>query len=497
FIDYDGDGYLDILLLNGAPLPGGHVTGRPTLKLYHNNHNGTFTDVTHQAGLDKSVMYAMGVAVGDYDNDGHEDFYVSCVLGPGHLFHNEGNGTFTDMTQQAGVANAGNWGSSCAWVDYDRDGRLDLLVCNYVRYGSLADERPCYAGVEHKRVYCLPLHYPPSHCVLYHNEGNGHFRDVSAESGIAAAAGKSLGVTVWDYDGDGWPDLFIANDTEPCFLFHNNGNGTFKEVGLESSIAYEPEGGVHAGMGIDADDADNDGKTCLVFTNFFGQQTSFYRQVVPGIFRDERQEARIGPQTASVLGFGAFFFDYDNDGWKDILQVNGHVQDDIREREPQASYAEPTLLFRNQGNGTYQEVGLKSGKPFSQPLVGRGCAWGDIDNDGRLDLLLTSNTGPAYLWHNETPTPYHWLTLKPVGTKSNRDGIGAMVLVNAGALRQRTMVRSGSSYLSASDLRPHFGLGTATTADVEIHWPSGTVDRMARVPADHIWTVREGEGTVR
>lgn len=497
FIDYDGDGWQDILLLNNAPLPGGHVNGKPTLALYRNNHNGTFTDVTHQAGLDRESFYAMGVAVGDYDNDGREDFYVSCVLGPGHLFHNEGNGRFKDVTQSAGVGNKGNWGTSCAWVDYDHDGRLDLFVCNYVKYASLADQQPCYAGIRHKRVYCLPLHYAGSHCVLYHNEGNGRFRDVSVESGIAGAPGKSLGVAIADADGDGWPDLFVANDTTPGFLFHNLRNGKFEEIGLQSGLALDDDGSPHAGMGIDADDPNNDGTLCLAMTNFYGQQTSFYRQTNGMLFRDARFATHIGPDTAQSLGFGVCFFDVDNDGWKDLLQVNGHVQDDIQEREPLTSYAEPTLLFHNRRDGTFQEVGQASGKPFTDHIVGRGCAWGDIDNSGRPDVLITTNNGPAHLWRNETPTQNHWLTLRLIGTRSNRDGIGALVLVHAGGVQQRTLVRSGSSYLSQSDLRPHFGLGAQTSADVEIRWPSGTVDRFARVLCDRIWTAREGAGALQ
>jgi enediyne biosynthesis protein E4 len=499
FIDYDGDGWPDLLLLNGAPLPGGRVVGRPTMALYHNNRNGTFTDVTRAAGLDREVFYGMGVAVGDYDDDGRDDFYVSGVLGSGHLFHNEGVSggppRFRDVTAAAGVGNKGRWGTSCAWLDYDRDGRLDLFVCNYVRYGSLAEDVPCFAG-GNKRVYCIPTAYEMSRCVLYHNEGGGRFKDVSAASGIGAAQGKSLGVAVWDDDGDGWPDLFVANDTVAGFQFHNEKNGTFREVGLESGVAYDEEGSPHSGMGIDAGDLLNDGGTWLAIANFQGQQTTLYREVSPGAFQDVRASAGVGAATAPVLGFGLCFFDFDNDGYLDILQVNGHVQDDIQERQAGVRHEQPTLLFRNQRVGKFAEVGLKSGPPFSRPIVGRGAAWADIDNDGRLDVLITTNNGPALLWRNETPAPNHWLTLKLIGGRSNRDGTGAMVRVTAGGITQRQMVRSGSSYLSQSDLRPHFGLGEQRTADVEIRWPSGTVDRVAGVPADGIRMVREGSGAV-
>jgi hypothetical protein len=492
FIDYDGDGWQDILLLNGAHLPGSQAAGHSTLALYHNNHDGTFTDVTRGSGLDIE-MYAMGVAVGDYDNDGREDLYITCVLGSSHLFHNDGNGHFTDVTRQAGVENAGRWGTSCAWVDYDRDGKLDLFVCNYVKYPSLAADQPCYAG-GHQRIYCIPVAYETSSCTLYHNEGNGRFKDVTAASGIGGAHGKSLGVAIADYDGDGWPDIFVANDTVPGFLFHNEHNGTFKEIGVESGVAYDDEGNSHSGMGIDAADILNKGSVNVAITNYQGQQTSLYSQIGPDIFRDDKVPAQLATDTGKVLGFGVLFVDYDNDGYKDIFQVNGHVQDDIQKREPEVRYAQPSLLFHNAGNGTFKEVGLASGAPFTDPIVGRGCACGDFDNDGRPDLLIATNNGPAHLWRNETPTGNHWLTLQLIGSKSCRDGIGVLVVVKTAAGVQRNEVRSGSSYLSQSDLRPHFGLGTETRADVEIHWPSGIVDKVAGAACDHIWKIHEGTG---
>ncbi|HLK60751.1 MAG TPA: CRTAC1 family protein, partial [Chthonomonadaceae bacterium] len=428
--------------------------------------------------------------VGDYDNDGYDDLYVSCALGPGHLFHNEGGRRFRDVTVQAGVANAGGWGTSCAWVDYDRDGKLDLFVCNYVKYRTLADDIPCYEGG--KRVNCRPGNHEPSACKLYHNEGGGPFKDVSLSSGIGRVLGKSLGVAIWDYDHDGRPDIFVANDMSPGFLFHNNGNGAFTNVGAAAGVAYTEDGQEHSGMGIDVDDVMNDGKAWVTITNFEDQETSLYRQVTTNTFDDERVPAHVATATHPMTGFGARFFDYDNDGWKDLLQVNGHIQQDIQEREPGTTYAQPTLLFHNEHDGTFAEVGLKSGPPFSDRIVGRGCAWGDFDNDGRLDLLITTNDGPVHLWRNITSTRNHWLTLRLIGTKSNRDGIGAEVIVRVGGLTQRTMVRSGSSYLSASDLRPHFGLGPTLRASVVIHWPSGTVDSFSAVEADHIWTAREG-----
>lgn len=494
FLDYDGDGWQDILLLNNAPFTGGSVVGRPRLALYHNNRNGTFTDVTHAAGLDREPMYAMGVAVGDYDNDGRDDIYVSCVLGPGHLFHNEGGGRFKDVTKEAGVGNAGMWGASCAWVDYDRDGRLDLFICNYVPYRSLADDVPCFAGENRKHVYCDPTAYKPTHCTLYHNEGNGHFKDVTTTSGVGRYAGKSLGVALWDDDGSGWPDIYVANDGAATFLLRNQRNGTFKDIGTESGIGFMADGAAPSGMGIDADDLYNDGTMCLVMTNFQGRQSLIFHQAHPLLFQDEGDASGIGPATTGVLGFGVCCFDFDNDGRKDIIQTDGHVIDDVAEREPSISYAQPTLLFRNLGKGRFAEVGLKSGAPFNRKIVGRGLAVGDIDNDGRLDVLLLQNNGPALLWHNETPTHNHWLTFKLIGTKSNRDGIGAVITVVAGGSTQRGFCRSGSSYLSANDLRVHFGLGAAARADVTIRWPSDTIDHLRDLPVDHIWTVREGSG---
>ncbi|MCW3055344.1 MAG: ASPIC/UnbV domain protein, partial [Chthonomonadales bacterium] len=439
FLDYDGDGSQDILLLNNAPLTGGAVTGTPRLALYHNNHNGTFTDVTAGSGLDRVPMYAMGVAVGDYDNDGRDDIYISCVLGPGHLFHNEGHGRFRDVTQEAGVANRGAWGTSCMWVDYDRDGLLDLFVCNYVPYRSLADDVPCYAGEPRRNIYCVPKAYRMSRCTLYHNEGRGRFKDGTQTAGLGNLEGRSLGVAMWDNTGSGWPDLFVANDDSPTFLLTNGRNGAFKENGTETGIAYMANGSTPSGMGIDAEDLYNDGSVCLVMSNFQGRGSLLFHATQAGVFMDEGNSSGIGQATTNVLGFGVFACDFDNDGWKDILQVDGHVDDDVAEREPGITYAQPTLLLRNMGDHRFTEVGLKGGAPFDHKIVGRGAAWGDIDNDGRPDVLILQNDGPALLWHNETPPKNHWATFKLIGVKSNRDGIGAMVTVTTPGTTQRTM----------------------------------------------------------
>jgi hypothetical protein len=526
FLDADGDGWQDLLLLNNAPLPGGRVLGRPTLALYRNEGGSrpttddqapssklqapsippTFADVTKEAGL-AVEMYAMGCAIGDYDNDGRDDIYVTCVLGPSRLFRNEsvraGAPYFRDVTAPAGVANSGKWGASAAWLDYDRDGLLDLFVCNYVKYASLADDVPCYAAGGKKRVYCIPVAYEAVPCTLYRNEGGGRFRDVTVASGIGAAAGKALGVAVWDADDDGWPDLFVANDTVASFQFRNEGNSAgggpvqFREIGTETGVAYDEEGNPHSGMGIDTADVQNDGRTWVAIANFQGQQTALYREAGPLLFEDVRRESRVGPGSSGVLGFGLLFLDYDNDGLQDLLQVNGHVQDDIQEREPDVTYRQPTRLFRNLGDGTFAETGQRLGAPFSKRIVGRGCASGDFDNDGRPDLLIACNNGPALLWHNETQGERQWLTLRLIGRQSNRNGIGARVRATAGGVTQTKRVRSGSSYLSQSDLRLHFGLGPHRAADIEVRWPSGAVDRIAAVPAGGIRTIEEGSQVAR
>ena len=499
FLDYDNDGWLDVLLLNGKRLDvdrsersNVQTFKRSTLALYRNNRNGTFTDATHGAGLDVT-MYAMGCAVGDYDNDGWMDVYVSAVLDSGRLFRNN-KGHFEDVTEQAGVGNAGNWGTSCAWLDYDRDGDLDLYVANYVLYRSLADDIPCIIRGT-RRSYCVPSAYKGSSGVLYRNNGDRTFTDVTREAGIYEPKQKALGVAVCDYEDDGWLDIAVANDTAQNRLFHNV-RGKFVEVAELAGMAFGAAGQARAGMGIDAADWRNDGTLAIAITNFPNEAIGFYTQKTPraDALTDESEAVGIAAPSLPRLGFGILFGDWDNDGYRDLIAVNGHVQNDVAELESGQTYPQPALLYHNQQGERFLEVSKDSGAPLTTPIVGRGLAAGDYDNDGRVDLLVTTNNGPAYLWRNETPSPSHWLTIRLIGKRSNRAGIGARVSVKASGTEQRAWAGCASSYLSQSDTRVHFGLGNALQADaVTVRWTSGTVDTLRNVPADRVVTVREGE----
>jgi hypothetical protein len=494
FIDYDGDGYPDILLVNGEDWPG-HRRVASTLQLYHNNHNGTFTDVTAKAGL-AVALFGLGVAVGDYDNDGHDDIFVS-ALGQSHLFHNSGNGTFTDVTRPAGLWGPNEFSTSAAWVDYDRDGKLDLVVANYVQWSIEGDLR-CTLDGTHKS-YCTPESYKGTSARLWHNLGNGKFEDATQKAGLYDATSKSLGVAILDYNGDGLPDIFLANDTQPNKLYLNRGNGTFEEKAVASGVAFSEDGIARAGMGVDAADYDRSGHPSLIISNFANQMLSLYHNEGNGLFVDEAPRSEVGRNTLVTLGFACFFFDYDNDGWPDIFIADGHIENEVERVQKRVKYAEPPHLFRNLGAGKFQEVTDSLGTAFAAPRVGRGAAYADIDNDGALDLLLTTNGGPAYLFHN-TGATNHSLRVKLVGTKSNRDGIGAVVRVTAERDKQNPqwqMLRSGSSYLSQSELVLTFGLGSRTQADaLEIQWPSGQVDKLANVPGDQTVTVQEAKGMV-
>ena len=493
FIDYDNDGWPDIFLVNGTDWPG-QPAKHSTPKLYHNNHDGTFTEVTHKAGLDIEI-FGMGVAVGDYDNDGYDDLFIT-AMGQSRLFHNNGNGTFSDVTQKARLLGPKEFSTSAAWVDYDKDGKLDLVVANYVEWSLDGD---LYCTLDGKsKSYCTPESYKGTAVRLWHNRGDGTFEDVTKKAGLGDKTSKTLGIALLDYDNDGWPDLLFSNDTQPNKLYRNNGNGTFTEKAVVAGVAFSEDGVARAGMGVDAVDYDRSGATSLLITNFSNQMLSLYHNEGKGLFVDEAPRSEIGRASLLTLGFGCFFFDYDLDGWPDILIANGHIDSDIQRVQPNVKYAMPPHLFRNMGKGDFVEVTRSLGAAFAAPRVGRGAAYADIGNRGRLDLLLSTNGGPAYLFQNEdsgTAATNKSLRLKLVGTKSNRDGIGAVVRVTAGGDWQSQMLRSGSSYLSASELVLTYGLAQHDHADsVEIRWPSGQIEKLSNVAAGQTITVTEGKG---
>jgi hypothetical protein len=485
FIDYNNDGRPDILLVQSMDFPGRSVA-HPRQRLYRNNGDGTFTDVSARSGLNVE-MYGMGVAVGDYDNDGWDDVYITGV-GEAKLFHNERNGTFKDVTEHAGVNNTG-FGASAAWLDYDRDGLLDLFVCNYVRWSEKTD---IYCSLDgHRKTYCTPEAYPGDTCRLFHNLGNGRFEDVTGKAGLYDPTSKSLGVAIVDYNGDGWPDIAVANDTQPSKLYRNNHNGTFTEVGVEAGIAFSEDGVARGAMGIDADDFDDSGHASLLEGNFSNQMLGLYHNEGRGFFIDIAPSSTVGRASLLSLSFGLFFFDYDLDGLDDLFVANGHISPDINAVQPQVSYAELPLLFHNQGHDHFQSVGLELG--FDRKMVARGAAYADINNDGALDVLLTTNSGPAYLYQNVGGDQNNSIRIKTVGTKSNRDGIGTKVHVHtaSGEIEQR--VHSGSSYCSQSELTLTFGLGQEDQADaVGINWPSGHQDSLKSLKANFTYTVQEG-----
>jgi hypothetical protein len=491
--DYDGDGRLDIFLVNGAPIadptPKGTIPQKTDSKywnrLYHQKSDGTFEDVTEKAGL-QGTGYGFGVAVGDFDNDGFEDLYVT-AFGGNKLYRNNGNGTFSDVTQTAGVA-AGGWSSSAAWVDLDGDGFLDLVVLRYLDW----DFEDIWCG-EHKaghREYCHPDHFKTIAPLVYHNNGNGTFTEVAQKSGLAKPT-KALGIAVADYDRDGHIDLFFANDSTAEFLYHNKGDGTFEEVGLGAGVSVDMEARTYAGMGVDFADYNNDGWPDLVVTDLANQRYSLYQNSGDGAFSYASYTAGIGQMTLPHSGWGVRFLDYDNDGWKDLLIAQGHDLDTIEANFPNLRYREPMLLARNTGHG-FTDVSPQSGVVFHQPWVARGLAIGDIDNDGRIDAVVSTNDGPAHILHNETSSKNHWLLLNLVGHKSNRDAIGAEVTVITSSGAQYATVSTASSYLSASDKRVHFGLGKNSVAQrIEIRWPSGIRQTIKDIAADQILHIDE------
>jgi hypothetical protein len=490
FLDYDNDGWQDILLINGMDWPG-HVKQRSTMRLYRNNRNGSFTDVTRAAGLDVE-MYGLGVAVGDFNNDGFPDIYVTCV-GQSRLFQNTGKGRFLDITGRSGLGGRLGFSSSALWFDYDRDGLLDLFVCNYVKW-SPAQDVFCSMDAKHKS-YCTPEAYRGATCWLFRNRGNGTFEDVTATSGVFDSSSKSLGVAMLDYDQDGWIDLMVANDTQPNKLYRNQRDGTFQDIAVKAGVAFSEDGKARAGMGVDVADYDNSGIAGLAITNFDNEMIGFYRGTRGGLYVDQAARSDVGRLSRRSLGFGCFFFDADLDGLLDLLVVNGHIDPGIREARPETGYAQPPHLFLNKGSAGFQDVAGALGGGFADPKVGRGAAFGDFDRDGDLDVLLTTNQGPVHLYRNDQSNGHHAIRFRLVGTKSNRDGIGATVRVTSGGETGSRMVKSGSSYLSQSEMPVTFGLGKRDSIErAVLDWPSGQVEEFKNLHAGRTYECVEGKG---
>jgi len=505
FFDYDNDGWLDIFLVNGTRLEGFPSGQDPISRLFKNNRDGTFTDVTLKAGVAHSG-WGQAVCVGDYDNDGYDDLFVT-YFGKNVLYHNNGNGTFTDVSEKAGVAGTGKrWNTGCAFVDYDRDGRLDLFVANYIDMdlatAPVPESGPClYKGV---MVACGPPGLNGGKNILYHNNGDGTFTDVSESSGILKANGTyGLGVLTADLNNDGWPDIYVANDSTASALYENKKNGKFADIALESGCALSPDGKPQAGMGISAADYDLDGNLDLVKTNFAGDTPSLYHNLGDANFEDATFTAGLGAHT-QFLGWGCGFFDFDNDGWPDILLCNGHVYPEVEQLKTEAGYAQRKLLYRNLRNGRFEDVSLQAGSGISDPIAARGCAFGDFDNDGDIDMVVNPVNDYPQLVRCDSQTKNNWIKVRTIGVKSNRSGIGARlkcVTQMPGETKphpQIDEVRSGGGYFSQNDLRVHFGLGKAEKVDLlEIRWPSGHVDTLKDVKPNQVIYVKEGEGIIR
>ena len=502
FYDYDNDGWLDIFLVNGWRLDGLPKGEEPTCHLFKNNRDGTFTDVTAKAGLARSG-WGQGVCVGDYNNDGNEDLFIS-YYGQNALYRNNGDGTFTDVTEKAGLLQkTTRWNTGCAFVDYDRDGNLDLFVANYIdldlKTAPVPESGPClYKGI---MVACGPPGLNGGKDILYHNNGDGTFSDISEQSGITRTASTyGLGVLTADFDDDGWPDIYVANDSTASALFHNLKNGRFEDIAVAAGAALSPDGKPQAGMGVAAGDYDHSGRLDIVKTNFAGDTHSLYRNLGNDTFDDVTFQSGLGLNT-KYLGWGCGFFDMDNDGWLDILVCNGHVYPEVEQLRTEAAYAQRKLLYRNLRNGRFEDVSLEAGPGISRPAPARGCAFGDFDNDGDIDVVVNCVNDSPQLIRCDSNTGNHWIKIRAIGTKSNRSGIGARIKCVARfpgveqPVEQIDEVRSGGSYFSQNDLRIHFGLGKASKVDrLEIRWPSGHTDELKDIEVDRVVYVREGQG---
>jgi enediyne biosynthesis protein E4 len=490
FLDYDRDGWLDILLINGMDWPG-HQRQRSTMQLYRNNRNGTFTEVTKAAGLDVE-LYGMGVAVGDYDNDGWPDIFVSCV-GQSRLFKNTGKGGFVDVTKTSGLQNHQGLSTSALWFDYDRDGLLDLFVCNYVRWSPERDVFCSLDGVH--KSYCTPEAYRGDTCWLFRNRGNGMFEDVTATSGIFDSSSKSLGVAMLDYDQDGWPDILVANDTQANKLYKNLRNGKFKDFGVEAGIAFSADGKARAGMGVAVGDFENVGRAGIAITNFDNEMIGLYRPQDNGAFDDIAMPSGLGAASRSTLGFGCAFFDANLDGLLDLAVANGHIDETVRNIRGNVGYAQPPQLFLNDGGGKFRDAAVQIGGGFDTPIVGRGLAYGDFDRDGDLDLLITTNNGPACLFRNDLLNGNRSIRFQLIGTKSNRDAIGAVVRIFHGGQTQVRMVHGGSSYLSQSELALTFGVGRADKIErITVDWPNSGTEEYKNLTTGRVYEIIETKG---
>jgi hypothetical protein len=503
FYDYDHDGWLDIFLVNGTRFEANWTKAdAPVSRLYKNNRDGTFTDVTLPAGLARTG-WGQGCCIGDYDNDGLDDLLVT-YWGDCVLYRNNGDGTFSDVSEKTGVrkttrltsAGLNRWNTGCAFVDYDRDGWLDIFIGNYIDFDPKTVPVPEDGNCLYKnlKVACGPPGLDGGKNILLHNDGKGNFTDVSAQAGILKTPGTyALGVLVADFDNDGWPDIYVANDSTSSALYHNNRDGTFTDIAIEAGVAYSADGKPQAGMGVSTADYDGDGNLDIVKTNFAGDTSSLYRNLGNGFFEDSTFQAGLGRNTR-FLGWGAMFLDYDNDTWPDILLTNGHVYPEVADTAIEYGYRQRKVLYRNLGNGRFLDVSENAGPGILEKVSGRGCATGDFDNDGDVDVVVNCVNDVPQLLRCDNATGNTWIKIKCVGTKSNRSAIGARVYCVTGQRKQMDEVRSGGSYISQNDLRVHFGLAKAETADIEIRWPSGQVDKLPGLRANRIYTVVEGKG---